>query len=156
MHWRHWQSELQHFHNAGPDFWILANATGQRLSEVDSFHHSRQRPVPLDHFTYGTFRLPSQLPATRGGGIKRHSQQRLGEDQQLERHHHLRKCGQHTQRVCPGLALCGNAQLGRRSTHMDKSQTKVSTTICNPIGQKTDRQASNLAMKLSKSPGNCV
>jgi hypothetical protein len=68
MHRRHRQSQLQHFHNFGPDFRFLANATGRGLTKVDSFHLSGKRPVPLDHFTHGTSGLSVRLPMTNGRG----------------------------------------------------------------------------------------
>ncbi len=52
-------------------------------------------------------------------------------DQQLERHHHLRKCGQRLQRVRSGLALCHgrHAGLDRGTTHLDQSEAEVPKTI---------------------------
>ncbi len=53
-------------------FWQMQLDRG--LPEADSFHHSGQRPVPLDHVTHGTFGLPGKLPTTNGRGTTGHSQ----------------------------------------------------------------------------------
>ncbi len=39
MHWRHWQSQLIHFLNPGPDFQLLADETGARLTTTYGIHH---------------------------------------------------------------------------------------------------------------------
>ncbi len=47
MHRRYRTSKFNHFYHIGPNLGLLADATGQGFAEVDSFHHSRQRAVPL-------------------------------------------------------------------------------------------------------------
>ncbi len=74
MHRRYRTGKLHHFHHTGPNLWILANATGQGLAEIDSFHHSGQGSVSLDYFTHGTLGLPSEFPTVNGRSIEGHPQ----------------------------------------------------------------------------------
>jgi len=74
MHRRHRTGQLQHFHDARSDLRILADVAGQRFPEIDSFHHSRQGSVPLDHLPHGSFGVPGKFPISNGRRIERHSQ----------------------------------------------------------------------------------
>ncbi len=61
MYQGHRQSKLVHFHNTGSNLRILADEIGTRITTPNSLHHSKQRTVSLDHFTYGTTRMPREL-----------------------------------------------------------------------------------------------
>ncbi len=72
-HWiyvGYWQSKCQHFFNFGSNIWILANESGWRLTESDSFHHTLKRAIPLDHLNYGLTWLPSKLSTANGGVLR--------------------------------------------------------------------------------------
>ncbi len=62
--------KLKHFLNLGPIFRILENEPQWRFARFDGLHHSGQRIIPLNYFTYGTTHLPHKLSKFDG----RHSQ----------------------------------------------------------------------------------
>jgi hypothetical protein len=68
MHRKHQHSQVVHFQDTGFNLGILANEAGPRITTSNSFYHSKQRTVPLDHPTDGTTRIPGKLPKADGTG----------------------------------------------------------------------------------------